>query len=259
MDNSFFRNRTILGFIITYYAIYTIVIAIVEPFGWFGENNLLQQIGPVGHLAIILLPAIALLIYYFAYIQKQQIIHSYLGLESISTGVGRTDAFREMTRQAKHRLIIVGIGMSYLANNARDSLQELASSVPIDFLMLDPEILDRNKEFAATLESFRDRPGFTQSIRQSFHSMQTLCEEWNSKDPTHIMRLRVYNTLPTMSMVLIDPEQDHGEMLVEFFPYRFGEYRPRLHIRKIESKESLFHRMQDNYTKLWESAKKVVG
>jgi hypothetical protein len=60
------------------------------------------------------------------------------GLQSVSAGADRDEAFRGVRSRAKKRVIIVGIGMSKIAKYAKSGLLEQALFIPIEFLMIDP-------------------------------------------------------------------------------------------------------------------------
>ena len=183
----------------------------------------------------------------------------YNGLMSVSTGSGRDDAFQAIRARAKHQIIVVGIGMSQITMYAKRTVSEQARSVPIDFMMIDPDFLDSNPAFADRLQEFLDIRDFRTTAKASYTVLKTLAEEWNSdQNNPHGMRLKVYRTIPTMSMVMIDPDTPNGEFIIEFFLYQSGEYRPRFHVRKTDETESLFSRIHSEYLRLWNSARRVV-
>ncbi len=256
-DDNWFKKTIV--FLSLYYVIYGIISQFIEPFSWFGENSLLESVGPWANIVLLLLPAIILAIYYFTNIQKDQALEKNYGLLSVSTGANRIDAFQKISKKAKRKLVIVGVGMTNLSRYARDRLSEIGKHTPIEFLMIDPELLESNQEFADMLDRFRDITDYRQSVRHSFDLLKAFCEEWNNEPNNHHkMSLKVYSTIPFMSMILIDPEEPAGEAVVEFIPYKAGEYRPRLHIKKIIAKDSLFDQFEKYYIKFWVSAKRIV-
>lgn len=243
-----------------YYAIYLVLSSFVEPFTWFGkEGETVQRVGIWGHLALVLLPALFILAYYSWQFRKKVLLNKYLGIESVSIGQGRDDAFHELRTQAKHHIIIVGVGMTRIASFDMRSVSEQATRVPISFLMIDPDFLNQNHDFAETLEEFLDYPDFAQNVQTSFNSLKSFCEEWNN-DPNHRFKLslKVYKTVPTACMVLIDPEQVSGQVIIEFFLYQSGARRPRLHVRKIQDPNSLFERINLECQRLWDRSRRVV-
>lgn len=254
------KNKGLSIFLGSYYAIYTFLAAVVEPFGWFGlEDSLLKPLGLWGNVLLLLLPAGIALVYQLTALQKQQVVKDYLGLQGVSSGSGRDEAFQGIRQRAKHRIVVVGIGMTNLSRYARRTLSEQAKRVPVDLLMIDPDFLKSNRQFAQKLEEFLDIPDFTTSVRSSFETLKSFCEAWNN-DPqnSHKIRLKVFSTIPTMSMVMIDPDEESAEIVIEFFLYQSGEYRPRFHLVPIEAKESLFNRVKSEYIRLWSSARRVV-
>jgi hypothetical protein len=181
------------------------------------------------------------------------------GLISVSTGRGRDDDFQAIRARAKHKIIVVGIGMSQISMYARRTLNEQAKLVPIDFMMIDPDFLNSNPAVTCQLQEFLDIRDFSATVRASYTSLEILAKETNS-DGNYLqrMQLRVYRTIPTMSMVMIDPDTPNGELIVEFFLYHSGEHRPRFHVRKTNVPEDLFSRIHNDFLHQWSSARRVV-
>ena len=256
----YIKQHKVAVIVSSYFVIYAIIVGFIGPWGWFGgSGNFMSDVGIFGYIILLLLPLIILLILYLIYYRKIKILEDYLGLESISTGTGRDNAFQAIRQRAKHRIVIVGIGMTNLSRYARRTLEEQAKRVPIDLLMMDPKFLEENKIFASKLEEFLDIPDFTSSVRTSFETLKKLCEDWN-ENPGNINRisLKVYDTIPTMSMVMIDPEDENGEIMLEFFLYQSGEYRPRFHMKKINRSNSMFNRIRNEYLHFWTKARRIV-
>ncbi len=186
-------------------------------------------------------------------------IKNDIGVESISIGTQRSDAFQKIMGKAKNHVAVVGIGMSNVSRYARQSLDEIGKKVPIDFLMIDPEMLSNDPGLSKTLDEFLDFPNFATYVQESFTIMKSYCENWNA-DTNHKykMSLRVYRTIPTMSMVMIDSDEPTGEMTVEFFPYKAGQYRPRMHVKKLKASDGMFEKLKQNYLHLWNDSRKVV-
>ena len=72
------------------------------------------------------------------------------------------------------------------------------------------------------------------------------------------MSLRIYSTIPTMSMVMIDERIETAESEVEFFIFRAGGSRPRLSVKKLRDGEGAFELFHRTFRELWNSAERVV-
>jgi hypothetical protein len=240
----------------TYWAIYLVLLSLVEPWGWFGGNYLLKY-GIWGNLLLLTFPVLVLILYFFLVTNRNL---KYLGVASFSIGKGRADAFQDIRERAKHNIFIVGIGMSNISNYARQSLAKQALKVPIDILMIDPEILELNPEYAQILEDFFDMKDFTKLARKSFDVLKDFCVDWNSNQyHQNKIRLRVYKALPTASLVIIDTDHDTGEAVIEFFISYSGERRPRFLCKNIRPDEkNMFGVLKDKYYTLWNNSRKIV-
>jgi len=261
MLNFLKKYKSIWIIIVIYYSVYTVITSFVEPLGWFGkEDSILKPLGVWGNILILLIPAIITIIYFLIVTQKNRELKKYLGIELVSTGSRRDEAFQGIRQRAKNRIIIVGIGMTNLSRYAIKTLMKQAEKVPIDFLMIDPEFLESNPVFAKKLEEFLDIPNFIHSVRISFNILKSFCEEFNANSNNiHKVRLKVYSTIPTMSMVMIDLGEETAEMVIEFFLYQSGEYRPRFLIKQIDSSDNLFNRVASEFNRLWTISRSIVG
>ncbi len=179
------------------------------------------------------------------------------GVISASAGTGRIEAFQGIRDRAKKRIIIVGIGMSHLTSYAEKTLARQARSVPIEFLMLDPVFLEKNRAFAKVLQKFLGIRDFANVAKASYNFLKTFVRKHN-KSTKHKHTLRVYSTIPTMSMVMIDPDTPRGEVVIEFFLHKSGEYRPRFHIENTRRPNDLFSHFRNEYDRLCEDARTVV-
>lgn len=243
----------------SYYAIYIALATFVEPFTWFISDEYLERISPLAHVVLVSIPIITLIIYYFFYISEKNLLRRFLGVESVSSGKSRTDTFQDLRDKAKSHIIISGPGLTNLVQFDLYSLEKQAEAVSIDFLMIDPDFLEREKELSRQLERFLDVYLFTEQVRASFERLKVFCETWNSDDNhRYKMSLRVFETIPTKSMLMIDPDEDTGEIIIEFLLYQSGAYRPRLQIKKIDHQNSLFELIKNEHLKLWNGARKVV-
>ena len=118
------------------------------------------------------------------------------------------------------------------------------------------KVLHDDPAFARRVEEFLDIPDFRSNAQQSFDILKGFCSAWNSKASVkHKVRFRVYDTIPTMSMVMIDPDTNIGEVELEFFLYHSGEFRPRFAVAKTHNGESLFDLVVERFNKLWDCSR----
>jgi Domain of unknown function (DUF4062) len=180
------------------------------------------------------------------------------GVISVSNGVGREEAFRDLRERAEHRLMIFGVGMTRLSRYAKQGLLERARFVSIDLLMIDPDYLIQETDYARQVERFFDIKDFATVSRASRDSLREMAESSNAKGDRYHISLSVYRSLPTASGVIIDPLLPSGELLIEFFLYQCSEYRPRLHLRKVDDANALFNTTYSDLTRLWSASQKLV-
>lgn len=248
-------RKTIIVILGIYWAAYGTVAALIEPLTWFSSSNILTRLGYWGHLLLLVIPTVPLIIWYIRRLR----VEKYLGVTSFSSGAGRDDAFQNIRRKAKSKIFVLGIAMSNIGAYAKNSLAEQAENVDIDLLMIDPDYLDNNPSFAESLESFLNMGNFRQTVRNSFDQLYTFCTEWNANQYNrHKFRLRVYNTIPTSSMVMIDPDTNEGECVVEFFLYDSGEHRPRFNCIKTNGSKGLFNVLHAKYSRLWNKSRIII-
>ena len=213
------------------------LIAFVEPFSWFGSKKL-EQIGVIGHIFIITLPLFITVIYYSINYNKYKILLKYKGVKNISIGEKRGDSFEALRNRANNKIISVGVGMTNISDYALKSFEKQAKNVDIQFLMINPEML-------------RECPSYCRDI-EDLLGIENVC------NPHRKATLSTYNTIPTNSVTIIDPDNVNGEMIIEFFLYQSGNHRPRLHICKTPKEHDLFDVIYEQYTELFKHSKKVI-
>ena len=183
----------------------------------------------------------------------------HAGVSRVGSGTSRFAAFREFTSRANKRVVIMGIGMTSLTIYARSFLKTLASRVPIDFLTIDPDILESEPKFAKKLEVFLDYPEFAKNARVAFDILCKFCRDWNKKNKKHKMRFRVYDTIPAMSMVMIDPKNENGEIRLEFFIYTAGEFRLNYTVKKTKHNDEDFALIYEKLNLLWKDSRRIIS
>lgn len=187
---------------------------------------------------------------------EQEILQRFMGVESISIN-RREDAYEELAERATKELKILGVGMTQISARSTDRLRKAAERIPIDFLMIDPDLLEEDLLLGEVAEKFFGHEFFPRSVKLSFERLKSLCETHNASSDFPKMRLRTYRTLPSVSMVMIDPDEGSSEMEVEFFPYR-AEHRPRLLIKKYSALGDMHSALYKSFLLLWNSSREIV-
>lgn len=245
-------------FVTVYYAIYLALIALVEPLGWFGGFRI-QEVGLVGNILIATIPAlIAGLIFLYRWMVTRR-VQRFLGVVEVNIGDRRNDAFQDLRDRASKKIVVTGVGMISLVSYDLPSLRAQALTRDIEFLMLDPALLENNQNFAERVQEFFDIPDFASKVRASCDRLEEFCREWNQRPGSeHKMKLRAYSTIPTNSMTVIDPDLPTGEALVEFFLYQSGARRPRFRVKAVGMQGSMFDRIVAEYRRLWHNSREIV-
>ena len=185
-------------------------------------------------------------------------VEQFSGVYKASTGLNRDEEFRMIRDRAQKEIFIVGAGMSQLSRLASHSLESQLQKVPIHLYMLDPRYLEEHPDISDLLENFFNIPKFTQHVRMSFDALKNFCESRNnSGEYEHRISLSIYRSVPTMSMVMIDPDSRSGELVVEYFSYQCGEERPLFAIKK-QRKTQMFHSLYAQANNLFKTAEEVV-
>lgn len=189
---------------------------------------------------------------------RKNLIAQYSGIEKASIGLDRDEEFRLIRDRAKKEIYIIGAGMSKLSRLATNSLKKQLQNVPIHLYMLDPNYLESNNDYAKLLEDFFGIANFKEYVRLSFNTLYQFCIEHNSSlTCKNRISLSTYSTIPTMSMVTIDPKSNSGELVVEYFNYHCGEERPLLVVKKSRSAQ-MFDSLYSNAKHLFAASHEVI-
>lgn len=189
---------------------------------------------------------------------EKKIIEQYSGVCKASIGLNRDEEFRLLRDSAKKEIFIIGAGMSKLSRLAQNSLMNQLERVPIHLYMLDPQYLEDHEEQANIIEAFFDIPDFKEYVRLSYNTLKRFCEAHNNNSKSkNRITLSTYTTLPTMSMVVIDPYSKNAQMFVEYFTFRCGEERP-LFLVKDQKNTQMFKSLFSHANKLFAASCEVV-
>ena len=189
---------------------------------------------------------------------EKNLLSQYEGVKKASIGLDRDEEFRLLRDRAKSEIYIIGAGMSKLARLAENSLEKQLQRVPVHLYMLDPEYLKNHQEYAQLLEDFFGIRKFTEYVELSFQSLKDFCEEHNNKaDCKNRITLSTYTVPPTMSMVIIDPQNGTAEMVVEYFTYHCGEERPLFSIKK-EKRTKMFSSLYSHAKQLFDASQVII-
>ena len=189
---------------------------------------------------------------------EKSLIAQYSGVNAVSVGLNRDEQFYSIRERAKKEINIIGAGMNKLARISLKSLESQLEKVPVHLYMLNPKYLENNSEYAALLEDFFDIKRFHRFVRLSYDTLKEFCEDHNnSPDCKNRISLSAYNAIPSMSMVLIDPNTTNAEMIVEFFTYKCGEKRPLLYV-KNKNQSQMYESLYKQAKELFKASVEVV-
>jgi hypothetical protein len=169
----------------------------------------------------------------------------------------REGDYKRLRDKAKHRIGILGVGMTSLTKHELDSLKKQVEHVNIDILMMCPNYLKSKPEFTQEIETLFGKENLASKAEKSFGLLKELCETWNKNpDNGNKFRFRVYRHLPNASMVVIDWEKisTESELIVEMFLYQRGA-RPRF---KLIPSAGLFDCFKEEFKCIWDKATPVV-
>lgn len=189
---------------------------------------------------------------------EKALLSQYSGIRKASIGLDRDEEFRLIRDRANKEIYIIGAGMSKLSRVASNSLEKQLHKVPIHLFMLDPDYLEAHPDFAGQLDDFFGMPKFKEYVRLSYDTLFKFCNDCNNNPKIkNRITLSTYTTLPTMSMVLIDPNSSNAEMVVEYFTYRCGEERP-LFLIKNDRRTKMFSSVYAHAQHLFAASKEVI-
>lgn len=193
--------------------------------------------------------------------KTDSVIMKYKGIRRVSTGLDRDKEFIEIRERAKKSITILGVGMSKFSKYAlhgSHSLRTLAQKMDVHLIMYDPEILEKNQEFAEMMEDFFGIGHFAENVRTAYNTLVEYCDKHN-KNPANKYKITLYTytTIPTMSAVIIDEEYEYGEIVLEYFGYHCGQNRPLFVINRLKE-DCLFDYIREQINMLKENKCQVV-
>lgn len=166
--------------------------------------------------------------------------------------------------QARKEFFAVGLSLGTIIEGYRDQLEQKAmEGCSIMLLMMNPTANgeDPNPLIDRMTANLNYQPGeYAKELNRRIDAIKKWklkLEETNPKAAEKI-QLKVYNSVPTMALLMIDANTELGKIVVELYPFkRFATQRPGFELR-YSGRECLYRQFHDSYKQLWDESKALV-
>lgn len=156
-----------------------------------------------------------------------------------------------MASRAKE-ILIIGRTLSIVLRNKKYFIDRIKKKANIRFVIINPRNEQLINTMAPTLEVSQ---GATTYLQQDLGASLQLIEDIR-RGSRKGLKLRVTNYAPTLSMVVVDPREEAGFIIVELLPYRIDPVlRPQFILKKNKKHHKewfeYFYGIAEN---IWENA-----
>lgn len=156
------------------------------------------------------------------------------GITSIGRDHYRQPDYAHVWEEAQKHVLCVGLAMTHVSANLDPPKEALARGVRIDFVMLDPEWIQRSRTLARAMNQYYgNRRDLVSSTRSSFNVLSEFAREMNLQYGEHAVRISLFREISLMSVTLSDAAHGTAKGIVEFHLFQGNHDRIRLHLQDL--------------------------
>ena len=174
------------------------------------------------------------LVFVFVSITRQnEEIDSTIGVFRVSTDVhlwrdvcgARIDAFQRLRASAKYSILIMGIGMTFIANDLEYIENLLRRDIKVELIMVSPEVFTgKNKRhMEKTFDDYYQRTNYAEAIRIAHGQIKSFIERRKGmKNKKGRIALRTYDVFLPMNVTVVDKNRMLIEWCLPFSDWRIN-------------------------------------
>ncbi len=157
---------------------------------------------------------------------------------------------------AQCEILLVGTTFYDLAERLKPFLIAKSKTCEIRFLVMNPH--RRNKALIAGVAAlFGEEESFQGELRRSSQRLLELQEQFRKEGGK--MTVRMYSSIPTVNVVMVDPDKPTGAIQVEILPYKgTANMRPGFVLRPGGGDADLYNLFRSQYKLLWDEADELT-
>lgn len=165
-------------------------------------------------------------------------------------------AYRELLGRAEKELFIVGITLRDLSREQSKHLRErLAQGCNVELLMLSPKFWENKNPILDPVAHAAGPLVLRNNFCTAISNIRLLAKEMRDGSCNGRFTVRLYSTVPTVSLTVQDGRAARGRMHVEIVPHQIpaSPFRPIMDIDKTGD-DGLFSEFYDRYRRLWDDS-----
>ncbi|HEU5126376.1 MAG TPA: hypothetical protein VFU12_00175 [Glycomyces sp.] len=156
------------------------------------------------------------------------------GVVSIGRDHYRQRDYARVWEEAQRHVLCMGLAMTHVTANLDQPKGALARGVRVDFLMLDPDWIQRNRSLARAMNQYYgNRRDIISATRSSYGALMAFAEEMNQQYGEHSVRVSLFREISLISATLSDAKDGDVKGVVEFHLFQGNLNRIRLHVRDM--------------------------
>jgi len=171
----------------------------------------------------------------------------------------RESMYNLLIKNATEEIYFVGIGNTNLTKDgllSADAIlgqRKMREQVKKRFLMLDPRVFDQAgfEDIMRHFLGWRNDVDIRAMVEKSLEEMKKYCTSNKLQSS-----FRVYSSIPSASLMMIDPQTENCTIALEVFLYQIPKpNRPHLILYPVEKVNSLYSSLKDSILALWNTSR----
>jgi hypothetical protein len=159
--------------------------------------------------------------------------------------------------KAQNEILLVGTTFYHLIERLKPLFTAKSKTCEIRFLAMNPHRKNRPL-IAGVAALFREEDSFSGELRRSCQRLLKYQEEILQKGGR--MTVRMYSSVPTVNVVMVDPDEPTGAIQVEILPYKgSANMRPGFVLRPSGAGADLYNLFRTQYKMMWDEADELTS
>ncbi len=181
------------------------------------------------------------------------------GIVDFAKGKARTEKYEQIAFRARKEIFVNGTTFSNFVQDL-DKIKKLITKLDrYRILMLDPNIFD-DPNIEPYLIKVTNKGTVKSDVETNFKKIKQFQKRlYNEKKELYDkLKFRTYNSIPTMTFYLTDPNNIESKMVVELLPNECAVNDRPMIILEPHSEDDLYHFLLPKFEKFWDESKEIM-
>jgi len=158
----------------------------------------------------------------------------------------------DLIEDTTEEIFLIGTTYYHMLDRYEDLIISKSMTCKINFLVMNP-LQKFTSLIIGTGKLFGEEESFPEELKKSCKKLLFLKKR--ILQAGGIMNVRMYSTIPTVNVIMVDPKSSKGTIQVEILPYKgSANMRPGFLLKPNGIKDNLYSLFYTQYMKMWKES-----